>query len=342
MHASCAPCRSGAADAMDHRADPVRRGCRSRRGCPRSTDVSGPSKVLLAGPKLLVTVAQQRPNRGRTKSCGSLDGALRLVRPCCRWPGRAQAQPAGPVDAGKVSRDIRQQAAGKKWQIATVVKVDGIAWFDRMRAGIEQFGRDTGHDAWMVGPSQADAAAQVQLIENLIGQGVDAICVVPFSVEAVEPVLKKARERGIVVVAHEASNLVNADYVIEAFDNRAYGAKLMEELGAVDRRRGEVRRHRRQPDESVAQGVGGRRGRLPEGALSQDAGGGQPGRKLRRRRDRLYQAEGGADRASRPARHHRRADAGQRRGRAADRGDRHQGQAAGSAAPGWCRSPGNT
>ena len=145
----------------------------------------------------------------------------------------ALAQPSGPVDAGKVSRDIRQAAAGKKWQIATVVKVDGIAWFDRMRAGIEQFGKDTGHDAWMVGPSQADAAAQVQLIENLIGQGVDAICVVPFSVEAVEPVLKKARDRGIVVVAHEASNLVNADYIIEAFDNRAYGAKLMEELGRL-------------------------------------------------------------------------------------------------------------
>jgi simple sugar transport system substrate-binding protein len=65
--------------------------------------------------------------------------------------------------------------------MVTVVKVDGIAWFDRMRAGVDQFGRDTGHDVRMIGPSQADAAAQVQLIDNLISQGVDAICVVPFS-----------------------------------------------------------------------------------------------------------------------------------------------------------------
>ena len=43
--------------------------------------------------------------------------------------------------------------------------------------------------------------------------------------------MKKARDRGIVVVAHEASNLKNADYVLEAFDNHAYGAKLMEVLG---------------------------------------------------------------------------------------------------------------
>ena len=137
----------------------------------------------------------------------------------------------GVVDVSQARKDITADAAGKTFSIATVVKVDGIAWFDRMRDGVKQFGDDTGHDVWQVGPSQADAAAQVQLIENLIAQGVDAICVVPFSVEAVEPVLQKARDRGIVVIAHEASNLKNADYILEAFDNKAYGAKLMEVLG---------------------------------------------------------------------------------------------------------------
>jgi simple sugar transport system substrate-binding protein len=163
----------------------------------------------------------------RTLGVGVASGALASVAARAQQQGGA----AGPVDAGRVSPEIRQRAAGKKYTMATVVKVDGIAWFDRMRAGVQQFGRDTGHDVRMVGPSQADAAAQVQLVDNLISQGVDAICIVPFSVEAVEPVLRRARQRGIVVVAHEASNLANADYVIEAFDNRAYGAKLMDELG---------------------------------------------------------------------------------------------------------------
>jgi len=137
----------------------------------------------------------------------------------------------GVVDVSNVNKDLIATADDKKYTIATVVKVDGIAWFDRMREGVEQFKADTGHDTWMVGPSQADAAAQVQMIENLIAQGVDAICVVPFSVEAVEPVLKKARERGIVVISHEASNIQNVDYDIEAFDNKAYGANLMKVLG---------------------------------------------------------------------------------------------------------------
>ncbi|ACM03828.1 MULTISPECIES: autoinducer 2 ABC transporter substrate-binding protein [Cereibacter] len=134
------------------------------------------------------------------------------------------------VDVSKVNKDLIATKDGKEYSIATVVKVDGIAWFDRMRDGITQFQNDTGHDVWMVGPSQADAAAQVQLIENLIAQGVDAICVVPFSVEAVEPVLKKARDRGIVVITHEASNIQNTDFDLEAFDNLAYGANLMKEL----------------------------------------------------------------------------------------------------------------
>lgn len=141
----------------------------------------------------------------------------------------AYAEPI--VDTTNLIKGLSKADTKKEFVIATVVKVDGIAWFDRMRDGVEQFGKDTGHDTWMVGPSQADAAAQVQIVENLIAQGVDAICVVPFSVEALEPVLKKARERGIIVIAHEASNLMNVDYTIEAFDNFAYGEELMRHLG---------------------------------------------------------------------------------------------------------------
>jgi simple sugar transport system substrate-binding protein len=135
-----------------------------------------------------------------------------------------------PVDLSQVRKNI-PAATERRYTIATVVKVDGFAWFDRMRVGVKQFKADTGYDTWMVGPSEADAAAQVQIIENLVAQKVDAICVVPISVAAVEPVLKQAREHGIVVIAHEASNIQNSDYTIEAFDNQAYGARLMEMLG---------------------------------------------------------------------------------------------------------------
>ncbi len=117
-----------------------------------------------------------------------------------------------------------------RYSIATIVKLDGIAWFERMRDGVKKFSEDTGHRCFLLGPPQADAALQVQIVEDTIAQGVDAICIVPFSVEAVEPALKKAREQGIIVVSHEASNQQNTDVIIEAFDNHEYGAHLMDHL----------------------------------------------------------------------------------------------------------------
>ena len=123
-----------------------------------------------------------------------------------------------------------EPAGDGSYTIATIVKLDGIAWFDRMREGVRKFGAQTGHKCFLLGPAQADAALQVQIIEDVIAQGVDAICVVPFSVEALEPVLRKARSQGIVVVSHEASSQVNADAIIEPFDNFAYGAHLMDHL----------------------------------------------------------------------------------------------------------------
>lgn len=124
-------------------------------------------------------------------------------------------------------------APAKKYNIATVVKLSGVNWFNRMEVGVKRFAKDTGHNAFQLGPAKADAALQVQIIEDLIAQKVDAICVVPFSVEALEPVLKKAMDKGIIVIAHEAANQQNCHYDIEAFDNAAYGEKFMEYLASL-------------------------------------------------------------------------------------------------------------
>lgn len=114
--------------------------------------------------------------------------------------------------------------------IVTVVKLSGIAWFNRMEEGVKQYAADTGQNASQVGPASADAALQVQMIEDLIAKKVDAITVVPNSPEALEPVLAKALAQNIKVIGHEASSLTNVTYDIEAFDNAAYGEHLMEAL----------------------------------------------------------------------------------------------------------------
>ncbi len=118
----------------------------------------------------------------------------------------------------------------KKYTIVTIVKIDGIAWFSRMREGVQKFAEETGHNSFLTGPPEAKGQLQIEFIEKAIRDKVDAICIVPFDLEAIEPVLKKAREKGIVVIAHEASNTRNADYIIEAFSNEEYGAHFMDLL----------------------------------------------------------------------------------------------------------------
>ena len=123
--------------------------------------------------------------------------------------------------------------------IATVVKIAGIQWFDRMQEGVDQFATDTGMNAFQVGPAQADPQQQAALIEDMIAQGVDALAVVPMSPEALEPVLKRAMDAGITVVTHEAASQENTTYDIEAFRNEDFGANLMDRMAACMEEEGE-------------------------------------------------------------------------------------------------------
>jgi simple sugar transport system substrate-binding protein len=115
-------------------------------------------------------------------------------------------------------------------KIATVVKIAGIQWFNRMEEGVKKFAADTGHDAFLVGPAQADPQQQAALIEDMIARGVNALAVVPMSPEALEPVLKRAMDAGITVITHEAASQQNTVYDLEAFVNEDFGANLMEQL----------------------------------------------------------------------------------------------------------------
>jgi simple sugar transport system substrate-binding protein len=114
--------------------------------------------------------------------------------------------------------------------IITAVKLSGIPWFNRMELGVKKYAADTGTTATQVGPAQGDAQLQVQLIADMVAKKPNALAVVPLSPEAVEPILKKAQDAGITVVTHEASDIQNASYDIEAFQNASYGVHLMDHL----------------------------------------------------------------------------------------------------------------
>lgn len=120
-----------------------------------------------------------------------------------------------------------------QWTIAVVTKDNTAAWFIRMAAGVNKYSGETGIKVIQKGPANADAASQVQVVQDLISQGVDALCVVPIDPAALEPTLKTAMKKGIVVVTHEASNQKNTLYDIEAFTPERFGSVIMDNLATA-------------------------------------------------------------------------------------------------------------
>lgn len=135
-------------------------------------------------------------------------------------------------DATETTDKDSSEVDESEWEIVVVPKDATNPWFVRMEVGVNEYQKETGLNIYQKGTPEIDATLQSQLIADLIASGVDAICVVPVDPASLEPVLKQAREAGIVVVSHEGASLENVDYDIEAFSNDQYGAFIMDNLAA--------------------------------------------------------------------------------------------------------------
>jgi simple sugar transport system substrate-binding protein len=139
-----------------------------------------------------------------------------------------------PKEEAEEPEEKEEEASdGKVFKIVMVAKHEGIPWFDDMRRGVEDFGKDYADEveAWQIAPEGGDPAKQVQMVEDLIAQKVDAILVVPNDPNSMRPVLERAKSQGIVVISHEAAGIADVvDYDLEAFSNEEFGETMFEAL----------------------------------------------------------------------------------------------------------------
>ncbi|MCS6849121.1 MAG: autoinducer 2 ABC transporter substrate-binding protein [Anaerolineae bacterium] len=172
-----------------------------------------------------INFTSQKLSRRQVLRGAALLGIGGLAAACAAPPA---AQPAAQQPAPQQPTEVPKPAADAKGTYAVVVKIAGINWFNRMEEGVKEWGSENGVQAFLTGPEKADAALQIPIIENLIAQKVSALGVVPMDPDVLDPVLKKAMDAGIAVITHEASNQKSMHWDIEAFDNTAYGAHLMD------------------------------------------------------------------------------------------------------------------
>jgi ABC-type sugar transport system substrate-binding protein len=138
-------------------------------------------------------------------------------------------------NTGSSNNGSSEGASGSdKLSIAVVPKLVGIPYFNASEKGAIAAGKELGVDVQFTGPTQADAAAQVKMIEDLISKNVDVIAVAPNDPAAVEPVLKKAKAQGIHIMDWDTP-ANNVDISVRSVDDEEFGRhsakKLIEAMG---------------------------------------------------------------------------------------------------------------
>lgn len=146
--------------------------------------------------------------------------------------GCVSQESASGSGASKSNSGGKQEASGDdKLKIAVVPKLIGIPYFNASEKGALQAGKDLGVETIYTGPTEPDAAQQVKVIEDLISQGVDVLAVAPNDAASLTPVLKKAKEQGIIVMDWDTpadQSLVEAS--VHQIDDEAYGRHIAKTL----------------------------------------------------------------------------------------------------------------
>ena len=131
-------------------------------------------------------------------------------------------------------------------KIALVAKSLGNGFFEAANEGAQEAAKELGDVSIIyTGPTTTTAEAQIEVINGLIAQRVDAIAISANDPDAVVPVLKKAMQRGIKVVSWDSGvSTAGRQIHLNPSNNRLIGeinAKLAADaLAALNVEQGDV------------------------------------------------------------------------------------------------------
>jgi rhamnose transport system substrate-binding protein len=129
-----------------------------------------------------------------------------------------------------------------KVRIAMVVKALGIGFFDACRDGGQEAAKELGDvELIYTGPTTTTAEAQIQVIDALIAQKVDAIAISANDPNALVPVGKKALQRGIKVISFDSGIAPEGRIMhLNPSNNALIGSKLVQMIAKTLKGEGDV------------------------------------------------------------------------------------------------------
>jgi rhamnose transport system substrate-binding protein len=122
----------------------------------------------------------------------------------------------------------------RKLTIGMMPKAKGDPYFISCKKGAEAAAQELGDDLIWDGPTDLDPAKQNEVVEAWITRGVDAIAVSVENKQAISTVLRKARSRGIRVIAWDADAEPDArDFFINQATPQGIGYTLTDEAARI-------------------------------------------------------------------------------------------------------------
>lgn len=125
--------------------------------------------------------------------------------------------------------------------VGMMPKAKGDPYFVSCRSGAEEAARELGVELIWDGPTELDPARQNEVVEAWITRGVDVIAVSVENAAAISTVLRKARSRGIKVLAWDADAEPDArDFLVNQATPEGIGRTLADEAARILGGRGEA------------------------------------------------------------------------------------------------------
>ena len=143
----------------------------------------------------------------------------------------AKSEPEAEAEDMAAEEVVAEEPEAEVYTIVIMPKLVGIPYFEACAQGAYEAGEDFGVNVIYDGPTEADATAQVKMLEDYISQGVDAICVAPNDPASMTPVLKKAKEKGIKVLDWDTTADPSVvDISVHQIEDKVFGEWIFETL----------------------------------------------------------------------------------------------------------------
>jgi ribose transport system substrate-binding protein len=122
-----------------------------------------------------------------------------------------------------------EMEATQSWKIAYIIKNTINPFWVRTMEGAVGAGEDFGAEVTVLAPQKPDnVEEQIRIVEDVVQQGVDGICITPTDTKGLAPTVEKAIEAGIPVIVHNTPLASDMPLTFVGFDSFTAGTAIGE------------------------------------------------------------------------------------------------------------------